>query len=72
MGTRIEVMTRGSLAASDGLVLSRPIRVYNIDDTFLPEETKSVLALLADPLVDIASANRSVLQGFPLGSGNPD
>ncbi|HLD43389.1 MAG TPA: AIR synthase-related protein [Candidatus Nanoarchaeia archaeon] len=69
MGTRIEVMTRGSLAASDGLVLSRPIRVYNIDDAFLPEETKSVLALLADPLVDIASANRSVLQGFPLEEG---
>ena len=42
MGTRVEVMTEGSLddAVSEGLISKLPIRVYNIDDYSLREENK--------------------------------
>jgi phosphoribosylformylglycinamidine synthase len=64
MGTRIEVMTRGSVdtkRSSKGLISKRPIRVYNIDDDLEKEEIEAVQNLLADPIVDLVSANRSVL-----------
>ena len=72
MGTRIEVMSKRSAAThSGGLMLRLPIRVYSIDDSFEGTELDAVKMLLADPLVDIVSANRSVVTEIPLEEGVP-
>ena len=64
---RIEVISNGSMdAVSKGLILKSPIRVYNIDDnTLTTNELKNIEALLADPIVDIAATDKSVLQNMP-------
>lgn|GEM_PF-999795 len=67
MAHRIEVISSGSMdAVSKGLILKSPIRVYNINDnTLTPSELKNIEALLADPIVDIAATDKSVLQNMP-------
>ena len=65
MGTRIEVMTRGDVNRdSDGLILQKPLKAYNIDDRFTNKEIVAIEELLADPIVDITSTNRSILRSL--------
>lgn len=61
MGVRIEVMTRGSVAGSQGLVLKRPVRVYSINDDLTDAKLRNIEQLLSDPIVDDVARNRPIL-----------
>ncbi len=61
MGTRIEVMPKGEIDSdSDGLILQKPIKAYNIDDSFTDKEISAIENLLADPVVDDVAINQAL------------
>lgn len=65
MGTRIEVMAKGEIdSVSHGLILQQPLKVYNIDESFADKEIATIEELLADPIIDITSTNRSILRSL--------
>lgn len=67
MGTRIEVMTKGSVdTASSGLISKSPIRVYNINDDGLKDgEIRAIEKLLADPIADAIATDSPLLSEIP-------
>ncbi|MBM3233959.1 hypothetical protein FJZ19_02595 [Candidatus Pacearchaeota archaeon] len=64
--TRIEVMAYDSIDFSKkGPASKRPIKVFNIKDTLSREEAERAKAILADPIVDVASVDLPILSSLP-------
>lgn len=74
MGHRIEILTKGSTDFSaEGLASSPHVRVYNINDNTLTiDEIAEIERLFADPIVDLATSDRSVLLTTPYEEGRLD